>query len=82
MLYDKSPFSRGYKRLLLQRYTMFLEKQRIADYYHKASCSVSKTILSLKLYPVIKPNSSYRMFVYREQNGVETPVFMDTFVNY
>jgi len=36
----------------------------------------------LKLYPVIKPNSSYRMFVYREQNGVETPVFMDTFVNY
>lgn len=36
----------------------------------------------LKLYPVIKPNSSYRMFVYREQNGEETPVFMDTFVNY
>jgi len=36
----------------------------------------------LKLYPVIRPNSSYHMFVYREQNGVESPVFMDTFVNY
>lgn len=36
----------------------------------------------LKLYPVIKPHASSRMLVYKEVNGVESPVFLDTFVNY
>ena len=36
----------------------------------------------LKLYPVIKPNTSYHMFVYREVNGVESPVYLSTFINH
>ena len=36
----------------------------------------------LKLYPVIKPSSSYHMFVYREVNGVESPVYLSTFINH
>lgn len=36
----------------------------------------------LKLYPVIKPNSSYHMFVYREVNGVESPIYLGTFINH
>lgn len=36
----------------------------------------------LKLYPVVKPNTSYHMFVYREVNGVESPVYLSTFINH
>lgn len=36
----------------------------------------------LKLYPVVKPNSTCHMLVFREVNGIETPVYVDSFVNH
>lgn len=35
----------------------------------------------LKLYPVVKPSMNH-MYVYKEENGVETPLSISTFVNY
>jgi hypothetical protein len=34
----------------------------------------------LKLYPVIKPSSIYHMLVYREVNGIESPIQLSTFI--
>lgn len=36
----------------------------------------------LKLYPVIKPNPISRMLVFKEDNGVESPVYLASFINY
>lgn len=36
----------------------------------------------LKLYPVIKPHTTSRMQVYKEVNGVESPVSLTTFIHY
>ena len=36
----------------------------------------------LKLYPVIKPHTTNRMLVYKEVNGVESPVYLTTFISY
>lgn len=36
----------------------------------------------LKQYPLIRPSSTYHMLVYKEENRVESPVSVNTFVNY
>ena len=36
----------------------------------------------LKLYPIVKPNGSCHMLVYKEVNGVESPVYVSSFINY
>ena len=36
----------------------------------------------LKLYPIVKPNSACHMLVFNENNGVESPLFVDSFINY
>ncbi len=35
----------------------------------------------LKLYPVVKPSTNH-MYVYKEENGIEKPFYVSTFVNY
>ena len=36
----------------------------------------------LKLYPVIKPHTTNHMLVYKDDNGIEAPVNLATFINY
>ena len=36
----------------------------------------------LKLYPIIKPHTTCRMLVYEEINGVESPMYLTTFINH
>lgn len=36
----------------------------------------------LQLYPVIKPHTTLHMLVYKEVNGVESPVYLSSFINY
>lgn len=35
----------------------------------------------LKLYPVIKPHATKHMLVYKEVNGVGSPIYLTTFIN-
>lgn len=36
----------------------------------------------LKLYPIIKQHSSHHLLVYKEDKGIESPLFLSTFINY
>lgn len=36
----------------------------------------------LKLYPIVKPNNTYHMLVYKEKYGVESPEFVGSFINH
>lgn len=37
----------------------------------------------LKLYPIIRQHcGSHHMLVYKEEKGIETPLFLSTFINY
>lgn len=59
---------------------------------HTKKCAILPILVSntdvyskqeyLKLYPVVKPHATSRMLVYKEVNGVESPVYLTTFVNY